>query len=368
MISRYLALFIFISTSNPCTTFQTSQACFIPSEGDLQTCTWNITETPPCQEYVGDSFNITEACACKNLKEAAGISDPLTIEELRGLRSHGFGSYCAKWDLQSFSPWNSMCTDYRVCGEHNWCFHEFCYVDESCPLKEAESERFPGNFYSYTRCGFPNCFVNDISCHFDNTICGLGCEQAPSTGTCVPSEISPPLPSSAPAKAACGTYHGNVCEFPFRYEGVEYHTCLPLQSSDGYWCGTKYNVEYSNHTTWDYCVMDTCEVPCLTTDGDLCLFPFEHDGVQYNKCTDVGNHGYDWCYIVGWDGWGECGASCAKSNSTAPPSVGFPSIIPTRAPTDNTSNIRLNNTSNNHPESPSNDPVQTSSDSSFILM
>jgi len=129
------------------------------------------------------SSPILDLCECIGLVDDI-IKDPLTYQEVHDLRALDFGAYCNRWDLETFSPWNAQCQDGEFCGERNWCIREFCYVNESCPLPHDESDRFPGNYYSYEVCGYSNCFVHDISCFVNETVCPLGCERSNSTNVC----------------------------------------------------------------------------------------------------------------------------------------------------------------------------------------
>eukprot|EP00808_Paulinella_micropora_P017758 g58158.t1 len=55
---------------------------------------------------------------------------------------------------------------------------------------------------------------------------------------------------------------------------------------------------------------EVCQA-CRTTVGDLCSFPFTYNGVTYYRCTTANNQGVAWCYDVRGSGnWGICNQEC----------------------------------------------------------
>ena len=50
------------------------------------------------------------------------------------------------------------------------------------------------------------------------------------------------------------------CVFPFNYEGEDYNRCTNYDCPDCFWCGTEYNVTYE--TGWGLCAQD-----CMKYDG-----------------------------------------------------------------------------------------------------
>jgi len=71
------------------------------------------------------------------------------------------------------------------------------------------------------------------------------------------------------------------------------------------------------------------ESTCLTTSGAApnkpCIFPFIHEGVEYNECTSY-EHGEHWCstkvnetghHCTGNYYWGNCGQNCPHTTAMA---------------------------------------------------
>ena len=57
---------------------------------------------------------------------------------------------------------------------------------------------------------------------------------------------------------------------------------------------------------------------CKTDKGELCIFPFKYQGIRYSGCTTTGNGGIYWCPTEvdrygKYDGkYGNCGSTCTK--------------------------------------------------------
>jgi len=89
-----------------------------------------------------------------------------------------FGSTCAAYELTEASLWYDSCThpDVDHCGIDNWCILEWCYVlDKSCPNSQ-ESTGFADMYYSYEKCGSPDCYTCTLS---DEVDCPEDCPYIP---------------------------------------------------------------------------------------------------------------------------------------------------------------------------------------------
>merc|ERR1719439_226796 len=94
----------------------------------------------------------------------------------------------------------------------------------------------------------------------------------------------------------CLTTDGTTCVFPFTYLGVEYYQCT-YSSSPTPWCATKVDPNGTVITNnWGDCAntqLSACPAESLTSPsctaitGTACVFPFRHEGIVYNACTDV---------------------------------------------------------------------------------
>jgi len=72
-------------------------------------------------------------------------------------------------DGQPMSPYfNDFCSDNsaNLCLEANWCLLEWCYIDNDdpdCDYEDVfESSLYPGNYYSYAKCNFPDCYTYTV--------------------------------------------------------------------------------------------------------------------------------------------------------------------------------------------------------------
>ena len=81
------------------------------------------------------------------------------------------------------------------------------------------------------------------------------------------------------------------CEFPFKYNGIEYTKCTKLENDAYEWCITNQTLfdnsgndwfdANGNENGWKKC-KQSCDVECPTP----CQFPFYFDGKKYEKCTE----------------------------------------------------------------------------------
>ncbi|GMH45693.1 hypothetical protein BSKO_13656 [Bryopsis sp. KO-2023] len=91
------------------------------------------------------------------------------------------------------------------------------------------------------------------------------------------------------------TVNGNLCAFPFDYQGDEVTTCITVDSvescknSDGEW--------------------EECVIPRVTVAGELCDFPFDYNGDKMAECVEI--EGVESCKVSSGE-WAEC----AKDRST----------------------------------------------------
>merc|ERR1719326_427129 len=106
----------------------------------------------------------------------------------------------------------------------------------------------------------------------------------------------------------CLTTAGETCVFPFSYLGVEYYQCT-YSSSPTPWCATKVDPNGTVITNnWGDCAntqLSACPAESLTSPsctaitGSACVFPFRHEGIVYNQCTEVAVSGVTgsqaWC-------------------------------------------------------------------------
>ena len=115
-----------------------------------------------------------------------------------------------------------------------------------------------------------------------------------------------------------GTVGCDQCQFPFSYNGTEYHSCTE-DYEDHLWCATELN-EIGEMTDYGWC-REMC-LPeeeahhILTVSCDQCLFPFSYKGVEYNSCT-MEDEEYLWCATEldengGIKQWGWCSENCGQ--------------------------------------------------------
>merc|ERR1719410_220183 len=126
------------------------------------------------------------------------------------------------------------------------------------------------------------------------------------------------------------TLSGQLCVFPFTYQGVTYDKCTLAGGSERPWCATEVSREGEVITNrWDDCNLHSetsCplenETECRTVGGPApdspCVFPFTHLGVRHTQCTTEGL-GQPWCsiatfyngtHISGKGLYGLCDPSC----------------------------------------------------------
>uniref|UniRef100_UPI00358EAFD6 72 kDa type IV collagenase n=1 Tax=Myxine glutinosa TaxID=7769 RepID=UPI00358EAFD6 len=96
-------------------------------------------------------------------------------------------------------------------------------------------------------------------------------------------------------KVRFGNSDGELCHFPFVYEGKTYNTCTKEGRTDGYtWCST--TADFDKHNKYGF-----CPSPELSTFGgnaneEPCKFPFTFQGKTYSACTQEGRtDGSYWC-------------------------------------------------------------------------
>ena len=67
-----------------------------------------------------------------------------------------------------------------------------------------------------------------------------------------------------PFLGVCKTMEGTLCHFPFNYDGVIYEKCTKVDS-DVYWCAT-----VSEYSFDDYDNYGTCDSNCPIESGNHC--------------------------------------------------------------------------------------------------
>lgn len=117
------------------------------------------------------------------------------------------------------------------------------------------------------------------------------------------------------------TAGGAPCVFPFTYQGEEQQFCSNIGRSD-YWCVTDPAAYASDPATgWATCDVSEGSSSKITSDGNMCQFPFDYKGVTYNRCTSVDTSGSDggqryWCVTNSTTGdWGYCDSSSILETS-----------------------------------------------------
>jgi len=105
-------------------------------------------------------------CPCQGLAEGTTTAFP------------DYGNECLAHDTIDPSPYfEDVCGDNEaeLCKLQNWCLLEWCYIDNDDPdcnknlfpetgLYEDvyDSSLYPGNYYSYAKCDFPDCFTYTV--------------------------------------------------------------------------------------------------------------------------------------------------------------------------------------------------------------
>ncbi|XP_040577546.1 72 kDa type IV collagenase isoform X2 [Lepeophtheirus salmonis] len=99
----------------------------------------------------------------------------------------------------------------------------------------------------------------------------------------------------------CTTVDGRFCVFPFAYKGEKYNKCTKADSGRSFWCATSLG-QFGEIKSYGEC-KETCnrtafpsvEDGCQTTTGHKCIFPFAYNGDKYYECVGMNNHGDNWC-------------------------------------------------------------------------
>ena len=86
----------------------------------------------------------------------------------------------------------------------------------------------------------------------------------------------------------CVTELGNLCIFPFKFNGIVNDKCIE-EKMNKFICPTKLdeNGETINGISgqkYEECTYN-CNIPCVTKDNKTCKFPFKYHGRSYNNCT-----------------------------------------------------------------------------------
>ncbi|TRY85480.1 hypothetical protein DNTS_015643 [Danionella cerebrum] len=92
-----------------------------------------------------------------------------------------------------------------------------------------------------------------------------------------------------------GNAEGDLCHFPFLFEGTSYSTCTTEGRSDNLpWCATTAN--YDQDKKYGFCPSENLFTFGGNSNEDPCVFPFVYEGVKYDSCTTEGrSDGYRWC-------------------------------------------------------------------------
>ncbi|XP_066945387.1 uncharacterized protein [Macrobrachium rosenbergii] len=93
------------------------------------------------------------------------------------------------------------------------------------------------------------------------------------------------------------TASGEVCVFPFVYEGREFYGCVALRDQSGFICAIR--VDHKNEAlTFDYCPLNwdykeqfivATPPKVLTLTGEPCVLPFRYKGALQNGCVSEGH-------------------------------------------------------------------------------
>ncbi|XP_029468601.1 matrix metalloproteinase-9 [Rhinatrema bivittatum] len=96
-------------------------------------------------------------------------------------------------------------------------------------------------------------------------------------------------------KTRFGNANGEICHFPFRFEGEYYSSCISEGRTDGLlWCATTAN--YDKDKKYGFCPSERLFTYGGNSDGAKCVFPFIFDGESYDACTKEGREDdYRWC-------------------------------------------------------------------------
>ncbi|XP_030067918.1 matrix metalloproteinase-9 [Microcaecilia unicolor] len=96
-------------------------------------------------------------------------------------------------------------------------------------------------------------------------------------------------------KTRFGNANGEICHFPFRFEGEYYSSCTSEGRTDGLlWCATTAN--FDKDKKYGFCPSENLFTFGGNSDGEKCVFPFIFDGESYDACTKDGRKdGYRWC-------------------------------------------------------------------------
>uniref|UniRef100_M9T5P6 ESP-Cyl-1 n=1 Tax=Cylindrophis ruffus TaxID=186578 RepID=M9T5P6_CYLRU len=82
------------------------------------------------------------------------------------------------------------------------------------------------------------------------------------------------------------------CKFPFIFNKKSYYGCTRDGTADGQlWCATTAN--YDRDSKWKACALEEYEG---SSKGQVCVFPFIYNGRTFNSCTSENEaHGRFWC-------------------------------------------------------------------------
>ncbi|XP_067930207.1 epididymal sperm-binding protein 1-like [Watersipora subatra] len=98
---------------------------------------------------------------------------------------------------------------------------------------------------------------------------------------------------------SCSKSEEPKCVFPFTYNATVYSECTDVDSVGLYWCATTKN--YDLDSKWRFCTENMPEPieQILTVDGELCVFPFYYEGRRYDECTSEDSYrNWLWCSLT----------------------------------------------------------------------
>ncbi|XP_005801450.1 matrix metalloproteinase-9 [Xiphophorus maculatus] len=103
------------------------------------------------------------------------------------------------------------------------------------------------------------------------------------------------LGKGAVVKTYYGNAGGDICHFPFTFEGKSYTTCTTEGRTDNLpWCAT--TADYNKDKKYGFCPSELLYTFDGNADGAPCVFPFTFVDKEYESCTTEGrSDGYRWC-------------------------------------------------------------------------
>ncbi|XP_044173037.1 fibronectin-like isoform X1 [Acropora millepora] len=120
------------------------------------------------------------------------------------------------------------------------------------------------------------------------------------------------------------TITNHCCRLPFYYNGTKYRRCTSHGDiHNRFWCATDLKYSKNHGAGWGYCKLPQCFIKTIT--GECCIFPFKYNGIEYNSCVSPQKFPrIAWCATqhefnrsVNGSGWGYCaGATCFECRST----------------------------------------------------